>query len=78
MARKPKNLWKAQRNIHDFTNQIHSTRRSGTRFTNMENTNERLTKENKGLGCHDCRFFQFGCSEYIGKYHSPCKEFKWW
>lgn len=73
MARKT-----TQRNIHEFTKQIHSTRRVGTRFAKMENHDEKEAKETKSLACHDCRFFAHGCSDYVGKYHKPCDEFEWW
>lgn len=73
MARKTDKI-----NIHEFTSQIHSTRRTGTRFSNMPNHNEKAAKECNSLCCHDCRHFDIGCSEYIGKYHKTCSEFKWW
>lgn len=65
-------------NKHDFTKQIHSTVRTNTRFANMNNHNEKSAKENKNVVCKDCRGFDNGCSEYIGKYHLPCSEFQWW
>lgn len=64
-------------NIHDFTRQIHSSKRAGTRFANMINHNERLAKE-KDIGtCRYCRNFFHGCSDYIGRYHKTCEEFEW-
>lgn len=63
--------------IHDFTRQIHSTRRTDTQFAGMLNHNERLAKEKNGLTCKECRFFLFGCSEYVGRYHRTCPEFEW-
>lgn len=77
MARKPKDIDKANNNIHEFTNQIHSSRRSGTRFSNMNNHNERKAKIEDRGGCRYCRYFWHGCSQYIGKYHKACNEFEW-
>lgn len=73
MARKTE-----KRNEHDFTRQIHSTVRAGTRFANMDNHNERLAKKQENVCCHDCRYFWNGCNEFIGRYHKPCEEFVWW
>ena len=67
-----------KRNIHDFTRQIHSTVRSGTKLANIKNWNEVKAKFENKLSCKDCRFFWLdGCGEYIGKYHMPCDEFEW-
>jgi hypothetical protein len=63
---------------HEFTCQIHSTRRSGTDFANMKNWNEKQAKESKEVTCKDCRFFDLSCSKYLGKYHRPCDRFDWW
>lgn len=65
-------------NIHDFTKQIHSTKRTGTRFANMSNWNEKEAMKEKKVACHDCRFFRFGCDYYIGYWHKPCELFEWW
>ena len=73
MARKTKKT-----NIHEFTVQIHSTKRAGTRFASMDNWSEKEAKNKKHVCCHDCRYFLMGCSEYIGKYHKPCELFEWW
>jgi hypothetical protein len=73
MARKT-----TKENIHEFTCQIHSTKRTGTRFAYIPNHNEKEAKELKKLACHDCRGFQNGCKEFVGKYHKPCTEFEWW
>ena len=68
----------AVNNTHDFTRQIHSTKRTGTNFAYMSNHNEKLAKELKTITCIDCRQFIGGCSHYIGKYHKPCSYFEWW
>lgn len=73
MARKT-----SKTNIHEFTIQIHSTKRTGTRFANMDNHDERLAKDTNALACRDCRHFHNGCSDYIGKWHKTCSEFEWW
>lgn len=74
MARKT-----TKRNEHDFTRQIHSTVRQGTRFANMKNHDEKKAKDNKiFVVCCDCRGYDDGCNEFIGKYHKPCNEFRWW
>jgi hypothetical protein len=65
-------------NIHEFTQQIHSSRRVGTEFAKMNNHNEKLAKQNKDVVCRDCKFFNLGCKEYIGEYHKTCNEFEWW
>ena len=65
-------------NIHDFTRQIHSSTRTGTRFAGMGNHNEKLSKDLGDLTCKDCRHFSGGCSHYIGKYHKTCSDFEWW
>ena len=67
-----------KRNIHDFTKQIHSTVRMDTRFANLDNHNEKHAKITKLVTCVDCRGFDNGCNEYIGKYHKTCSEFQWW
>jgi len=74
MARKTNNI----NCFHDFTKQIHSTRRKGTNYANMKNHNEKIAKEKNSLCCHDCRYFDSGCYEYIGKYHKICEDFQWW
>jgi len=77
MARKLKS--ESESNVfHEFTRQIHSTKRAGTRFHAMENWNEKEAKEQNKLCCHDCRSFDIGCSEFVGKYHKRCEEFGWW
>jgi DNA topoisomerase IB len=73
MARKTK-----KENTHEFTKNIHSTKRTNTRFANMENHNEKQAKAEKKVCCHDCRFFNGGCDTYVGMYHKPCGEFEWW
>jgi hypothetical protein len=73
MARKTE-----KENKHDFTRQIHSTARANTRFANMPNHDEKKAKESGKVCCHDCRYFDYGCSEFIGRYHKPCTEFEWW
>jgi hypothetical protein len=67
-----------KKTIHDFTSQIHSTRRKDTMFANMSNWNERKAKAENKVGCSHCRFFALGCSEFIGRWHQPCSEFEWW
>ena len=67
-----------KKNLHNFTFQIHSTNRKGTRFANMSNHNEREAKELNRVTCRDCRGFDIACYEYIGKYHKPCDMFEWW
>ena len=62
----------------EFTKNIHSTNRKNTEFANMENWNEKYAKNMDKICCHDCRFFSGSCSNFIGKYHKPCKDFKWW
>ena len=64
-----------KRNIHDYTRQIHSTRRTGTEP--VENWNEKEAKEENKVSCRHCRYFYSSCSEFIGKYHKPCKDFEW-
>ena len=76
MARKIKN--DNNRTSKEFTKNIHSSIRSGTEFSGMANHNEKLAKSEKRLCCHDCRFYGLSCYEYIGMYHQPCKDFKWW
>lgn len=63
--------------IKDFTKNIHSTRRSNTGFSKLENWCEKEAKEQRRVCCKDCRHFNGGCSEYIGRYHKPCIEFEW-
>lgn len=65
-------------NSHDFTRQIHSSKRKNTRFADMPNHDEREARANKQVCCHDCRSYMMGCSEFIGKYHKVCGEFEWW
>lgn len=67
-----------KRNAHEFTSQIHSTVRTGTRFANMENHDERKAKGTDAMACHHCRFYRHGCDEFIGRWHKICSEFKWW
>jgi len=76
MARKIKDLSKLK--PKEFTKNIHSSVRSGTRFSGMPNHNERLAKSENKLCCHDCRYYDGGCNKYIGRYHLPCSDFKWW
>ncbi len=64
--------------VKEFTKNIHSTNRKNTEFENMENWNEKYAKHMDKLCCHDCRFFRRSCSNFIGMYHKPCKDFKWW
>ena len=64
--------------VKDFTKNIHSTRRSGTCLSGMDNWDEKEAKKEGKLACRDCRFFELSCSEYIGRWHKPCGEFKWW
>ena len=75
MARKTE-----ENNVHEFTRQIHSTKRAGTEFANMKNWDEKQAKIEEKLCCHDCRWFIGGwssCADYIGKYHKTCKNFEW-
>jgi hypothetical protein len=65
-------------NKHEFTSQIHSTKRAGTRFAAMENHDEKEAKRQCKITCRDCRGFENGCSTFIGMYHKPCLEFAWW
>lgn len=74
MARKTDN----RKYIHEFTSQIHPSRRVGTIFAGMPNRDERAAKASNSLSCHDCLHFKGGCSEYLGKYHQPCRDFEWW
>lgn len=47
------------------------------RFAGMQNWNEKKAKADGVGGCCDCRFFWFGCADYVGKYHQICKDFQW-
>ena len=64
---------------HEFTRQIHSTKRRGTPCANMENWNEKQAQADKKVSCKDCRRFWWSgnCYEYIGRWHKPCKDFQW-
>jgi hypothetical protein len=73
MARKTE-----KNNVHEFTKQIHSTKRAGKLEKPLKNWNEREAKKLNKCACHDCRYFMGGCSEYIGKWHRPCEDFHWW
>lgn len=73
MARKTK-----KENWHEFTKQIHSTRRANGIFRNMSNWNEREAKSLNRVCCKDCRSYDMVCYIYIGKYHKPCERFEWW
>ena len=73
MARKTK-----KENRHEFTRQIHSTKRTNSRFANMTNWNEKEAKSINKVCCKDCRGYDNGCYLFIGRYHKPCEEFKWW
>lgn len=64
--------------IHDFTKQIHSTVRTGTKFAALDNHDEKKAKAAKKVCCHDCRYFDYTCREFLGKYHKTCKDFEWW
>jgi hypothetical protein len=79
MARKIKNenLIYSTKFIKDFTRNIHSTRRTGTRFAGMDNWNEKAAKEGGRLSCKECRQFVGGCSMYVGRWHKPCEQFQW-
>jgi hypothetical protein len=78
MARKHKGV--NSKNVHEFTRQIHSTERRGTRFAGADNWNEKKAKEENWLACKDCRYFWGGfegCWEYVGLWHKACDEFEW-
>ena len=68
-------------NLHDFTRQIHSTKRTkNPDYTPLENWNEKTARDECKLACRDCRYFFSGlngCFKYIGKWHKPCDEFEW-
>jgi len=64
-------------NVHEFTRQIHSTRRTGTIYANMPNHNEKLAKQKHDMVCRECRYFYGQCSDYIGQWHELCKDFQW-
>ena len=76
MPRKPKGQSKLT--SKEFTRNIHSSIRAGTKFANMSNHDERKAKAENKLCCHDCRFYNSGCNQYIGMYHKTCSEFRWW
>jgi hypothetical protein len=65
-------------NIHEYTRQIHSTKRKGTEASGLGNWNEHRAKVEDRVCCHDCRYFNPGCRDYLGMYHKPCGEFEWW
>jgi len=67
-----------KRNAKEFTRSIHSTVRSGTKFSGMKNWNEKEAKAKNKVSCKDCRYYSNGCDEFIGKWHSTCDEFQWW
>lgn len=75
MARKT-----SKENTHDFTRQIHSTRRTqNIDYVPIANWDERKAMEQKRVACRDCRkFYGFnGCFKLIGRWHMPCEEFEW-
>jgi hypothetical protein len=67
--------------IYDFTEEVPKTEDSKD-FDELENWDEKLAKEENKICCHDCRYFDrvifSPCSLFVGKYHKPCKEMKWW
>ena len=65
-------------NVHEFTQQINSSRRTGTIFSGMKNHDEKKAKTDNQLCCKDCRHFRNGCDAFIGVYHQTCSEFEWW
>ena len=65
-------------NRHNFTKQIHSTKRTSTRFASMDNWDEKEAKSLNKVCCKDCRSYDLTCSIYIGKFHKPCRDFQWW
>ena len=73
MARKTKLF-----NEHEFTKQIHSSKRADTIWANMPNHDEKKAKSENKLCCHDCRYYLLSCKGYIGRFHKPCDEFEWW
>jgi hypothetical protein len=65
----------------EFTSEIYRSNIDITSFKEPENWDEQIAKDENKLCCHDCRFFSgyiYRCSDYIGMYHKPCNEFKWW
>ena len=65
-------------NIHEFTNQIRSTKRKDLddKIRN-NNWDERKAKAYDSLSCKCCRYFYYGCSRFIGEWHKTCDEFEW-